>query len=543
MLRHPVSPSVVSLWLVLHAAAAYSIATDADLNRVAHWVRLVEELRGTDLARVSAATNTEEQIAIHDRMQALAGAIEHYAQHPDEASQDAIEHHLVWLEQRPDVPRVVRTVRERFSQPNLLIHVSGSVLRELIERNVSVSTPVNAIILCTHVRGTANTAGRTSVRLIPDETRAALDIQYEGQSLARSVGFDRHVRTNSVSTTTFQAAARVIMDADGIRAAPASCTATTEIRVTHVTARPQGILANIIPEPIIVRRAWDEIDRNRQLRQSVSARYAESKINQYIDQEVGRLVRLLNVQYADQVATPLRGMDLFPRHLALQSMHDHIQAAALVCRPGQLAASEPPPSLADDSDLVICIHQSALTNLGSALLAGKTVCQTQLSSLSHTLLGNAKPPADARGWQAYSITFDKEKPLSIHVDNGQLAITLRGNQCTFAGHEHGPMNFVIGYQLDRTVLRAQATRVETPTSSPAGSAYLGIGSAVLPHLIDSIIRRDLDPDAILAGMRLPSMGQTTDGRLPITHVYADDGWLRIAFGRASPRPSASVASR
>lgn len=543
MLRLHVSRSVLSLWLVLHAAAACSIATDADLNRVAHWVRLVEELRGTELARVSPATNTEEKSAIQERIEALAGALERYAQHPDEASQDAIEHHLVWLEQRPDMPRVVGTVRERFSQPNLLVYVSGSILGDLIERNVSVRTPVNAIILCTHVRGTANTAGRTSVQLIPDESHAALDIQYEGQSFTRSVGFDRHVRTNSVSTTKFQAAARVIMDADGIRAAPATCTATTEIRVTHVTARPQGILANLIPEPIIVRRAWREIDENRQLRQFVSARYAESKINQYIDKEVGRLVRLLNVQYADQVAMPLRRMDLFPRHLSLQSMHNQIQAAALIGRPGQLAASEPPPSLADDSDLVICIHQSALTNLGSALLAGKTICQTQLSSLSNTLLGVAKPPADARAWQAYSITFDKKKPLSMHVDNGQLAITLRGNQCTFAGHDHGPMNFVLGYQLDRTVLRAQATRVETPTSSHAGPAYLRMGTAVLPRLIDALIRRDLDPDAILAGMKLPSMGESADGRLPITHVYADDGWLRITFERARPRPPHSVASR
>ena len=134
------------------------------------------------------------------------------------------------------------------SPSNLVVlRLSEDLFTSLIDRDVDELTAVSEVILGTPVTGQARTVARPIVDLVPDDSRAAMEVVLEGTTVSRTVGRNRSAIIHSRCTTWFRATKQVVYEPGrGFRAQPAVVTARTELVTEGVGSTRRRLMGRLV---------------------------------------------------------------------------------------------------------------------------------------------------------------------------------------------------------------------------------------------------------------------------------------------------------
>jgi len=238
------------------------------------------------------------------------------------------------------------------------VQISRNAMNRFLAQPMTRHSAVNDTIVGTPVRGTAQTAGRLDLHLVSADTRAVVDLRFNGRVRSRTIGFGGPVRVHCSSTTRFEAVKRVVLDEDGIELMPARARAETSIAIEGVTTdlpRLRGRIARRIgSQQAAAKRAAAEVE---------SARKAEEQIARELDEEVFRQLRKGHGKLLQSLAAlPIDRSKLDTRlQFATSGEYLHVTLHRVNGRPSRVLP--PKPGELGSPELVVHLHSSLVNHV------------------------------------------------------------------------------------------------------------------------------------------------------------------------------------
>ena len=324
---------------------------------------------------------------------------------------------VAWLEAlSPEGAAIARSVRSGYCRQNAMAQVSGRFVNSLLEQKVEERQFLTDIILGTYTHGPAFTTGQVSFGIVPDPSRASLEVRLQGLTNCPSnVAQRRQVKIYSSATTTIAANKRVQLSDQGLTLFPAAAWCSTSARITGVTAGSRFV------ERIAMRRAGKMLPDA----EAEGARKAEAHSSAKLDERADAALGGINDMYRGQIIAPLLRQDACPL-LKFWTDAQHLRLAVSQHNGQQLAPASSPPQIPASRDLAIAAHESMIENFCQSMLGGVTARDQAFLDMLNLLAGS--PPRAL--WVhdravRWSVTFDDERPIGARFRDGRLALTLR----------------------------------------------------------------------------------------------------------------------
>jgi hypothetical protein len=237
--------------------------------------------------------------AVPSRLTALLLLLKEYAHHPEPRLADAIGDNLQWLARVPDAEPMVTAVRQYYGQPNIWIDISEAALVQAVESAIDREAAVSDQILGTAITGRARTRATTRLAVVPHREQARMTLTVTGTIDSQTVGSNGPARIHNRSLVRFRAEKKIVLDALGMRASPAVCTAETNTYAAEPTAVVPGVRGWVVR-----RVAARRVRRLRGQADEIASRHAERRIATLIDREADEQLREISQLAID----PLMGL-------------------------------------------------------------------------------------------------------------------------------------------------------------------------------------------------------------------------------------------
>ena len=210
-----------------------------------------------------------------------------------------------------------------------------------------------------------------------------------------------------------------------------------------------------------------------------------------------------------------------------------------------------PPSVIDDHDIALRLHESAINNLADAMLSGVTLkekeVQDQVIEWRGELPESLKSEQDKDPW---SITFAKSHPVTVKFSDEGVQITVRGHRYTSGEREFQAMNVTANYKIKPYEKSFRLVRDEELRIVPPGRTQLSVNQISLKTLLQKkfgkLFEPELKTDTLKFSGQLEKAGPLTLKQVQTSERLAgrglSDGGARR---RQSPRkrsPNANQAA-
>ena len=367
--------------------------------------------------------------SVRDAYRARIARIEQQlAQLPSQTDDAAIAElleELAWLEDLGVTRNVPQRARARFRQHNLLVDISDHVVQTAL---TDESTDSSFNDLCFHrayVRGIAHSCVRTTPVLVPCTTGAAIELRMQGRSTSNTVGTKRKVDVCNYVVTDLYGCKRLCLTDTGLSAGPTHADAPSKQYI-------QGVRVNRrCGRRLISRLAVRQTKRLQAEAECVARCIARNKFIRRVDQELATRLADANRQLDEQEAR-LRDEGLYPQSLNLSSTSHRIYLSALQAAAGRFGAWNPPPAQPGSSEINVRVHQSVMGNVLAQRFGGQRFDQDSIVELIKEA-GLEVPPELASGNdgeepEAWSITLDKQMPISVAFADGMVTVAIRGTR-------------------------------------------------------------------------------------------------------------------
>jgi hypothetical protein len=466
------------------------------------------------------------------RLDTLAADLERFAAEPTDAGAVAIGSAIGALEELQQAPQVVRAVRHHLSRPNLLLRVSEEVTTAGMTGPVDDIRPIRDNILKTDIRGTGHTKGQTTAKLVPDSKRATVDTFLKATAKSTAVGENGPVCIYSHATSRIEGSKRVWVDATGLSTRPAVSHATTSTVIDDICAR-RGC-------KLVERFAWNRACKQKGLAECIASRHTEQKVNRQIDAEAAVSLTKANEAFQKRFRKPLCDFKLFPQTLTFSTTKDALHVASLTADAAQLAATSPPPPLAEPAPaLTLHLHQSTLNNMAATALAGMVLREERMQDIMLEVLDEVPDQFLADDEQApWAIRFGKTLPLEVAFADDGFRVVLRGESFMRGKTPHPGMNIAARYKFVQSPAGYKAVRepleVFPPGFDPKGKESLSPGEVTVQTLLTNRFNRIFKRELPLDGFVLPGKWEKL-GTLRPVEVVSRNGWLAVAWKRVPPR--------
>ncbi len=498
------------------------------------WFVDVQKTLQNYLSTSFAAKNPQAfRTYFEEKLGKLAGSLQRYVSKPTTEDAAVISESLSSLEEAHQVPALVQAIQHYYAQPNVVGQMSAAVVGAGIVEAVDDTQSIRDCILGTDVYGTAHTVGQTSVELQPDPDRGLLDTFFFGTTHSSNVGYHGPVTVYSTATTRLAACKRLWIDVDGLSAYPGVSQALTNVQICDIQSNKDRRL--------IERMAWKRAGQQQSEAEETASRHAEARLNARVDQQAADPLERANRAYVDKFYRPFTERKLFPQMLRFSTTPQAISVTGLQGGGGKLAAPAAPPPVVEGADMSLRLHESAVNNLAFDGLAGRIVHEDKVQAMVTDTLGHLpeKMKGDEDG-QPWAITFAPRQPISVTFADDGFKITIRG-----AEFQKGPdvaknMNISAAYKIEKTpqsfkLVRQGKVQV-TPTTEKKSTAQITVG-VLLEKRFAKIFEAEIPGE----GFELPGRWKAAGKLLPI-QVVCRDGWLTLAWKRASAEAKVAAAS-
>jgi hypothetical protein len=379
--------------------------------------RLVASIRFRDPEK-SINTLTRQLGSLADRIRQL----------DDRPSADdiaAISAMLDILSTSGQATNVVQSLRNTFSRPNVAVLVGEQLVQTVVSQNVNESRPVNDCILGTRIIGTATMNGQVSATLMPSTGAARINVALTGTVYSNNIGHNGPVRVRTSGVGQVFASRAMSINESGIDLDP-----------VYVEARMQNQINSIEPKPWLGRRLIKKIARKKAAQQKPQTdRIANFKFRTQVTEQ---FTTQTNEQAATgipdfmQDARPvLKRLSLVEPTRLWGSTENAIFIDATMRRSDQMTTVVSRPRITGVFAVAVQIHESAINNAATPILAGRTVNEQQLAELIEAT-GRELPIGDSDsedGEQSpFEITFSRLRPVIFEARDQLIRVGVRGTR-------------------------------------------------------------------------------------------------------------------
>jgi len=507
--------------------------------RLLAFTQLAEAARNKTLE----ADYTKHLNQLADTIDAVGGK----APTPEQA--DAIAADLAWLEASGQTPDVVEQLAGRYSQPNLLVDVSESLVEESLGRSVDQTEPVIDCILGTSIRGTGRTIGQVSVELIPNTDQAQLQTHLNGVNFSRTVGTNRSALIYSRGQTTLHGTSTLFVNDQGLTAGPVQAQASVRNQITGFGSTRGGLLGNIVKK-IAAKKA----PKQQGEAQQIAAAHARTKLARSMQRQIVELVGDANAEIEGKFRKPLLRFGQYPAQLNYATTDDAIIIRARQTTRGRLAAPGSAPQLAVGAPISVRLHQSLITNSTQGMLAGRKFDQQRIQLLAESLLGEVPERLQPKpGEEPFSITFADVNPVSLSFADDSATFTIRGKAFTSGDKTYDGMNITGVYKLSSDGHGLKAVRqgdfdIVPPDFKRGSGQRLNTRQIVLKRILTEKFGKAFPVEIVREGTAVQDE-QSDFGTMYVSSLRADGDWLVLGVKReptgpatTTPRPTAPVSA-
>ena len=463
-----------------------------------------------------------------DTIDAVAGK----APTPEQA--DAIAADLAWLEASGQATDIVEKLGARYSQPNLLVDVSETLVEESLGRSVDQTEPVVDCILGTSIRGSGRTIGQVSVELIPNTDQAQLQTQLHGVNYSRTVGTNRSALIYSRGQTTLHGTSTLFVSDQGLTTGPVQAQASVRNQITGFGSTRGGLLGNIVKK-IAAKKA----PKQQGQAQQIAAAHARTKLAGSMQRQIVELVGDANAEIENKFRKPLLRFGQYPAQLQYATTDDAIIIRARQTTRGRLAAPGSAPEAAVGSPISVRLHQSLITNSTQGMLAGRKFDQQRIQLLAESLLGEVPERLQPKpGEEPFSITFADTNPVSLSFADDSATFTIRGKAFTSGDKSYDGMNITGVYKLSSDGHGLKAVRqgdfdIVPPDFKRGSGQRLNTRQIVLKRILTEKFGKAFPAEIVRDGTAVKDE-QSDLGTMYVSSLRADGDWLVLGVNREAP---------
>lgn len=438
---------------------------------------------------------------------------------------------LGWLERAGQAPQIVSAMRDRFHRPNVFAQASQSLVEAVFDDPVAkakLNEPRGNSdnILGTSIHGTVYPNLRMSVLLVPDDERAAINVQINGAAASSNVGYNGPVTVWTNGYTSIAASKYIYFDADGLTTSGTGASCATSSTIQSIQARCR----------LIEKMAWKRAGKQQGEAEAIASQHAQAKISGQVDSEMNHRLAEANQKYNDNFRNRLVRRDSLPRVFDVSSTADAIVIEVMHATPNQLTTATEPPQLSGKHDLALRLHETGVVNFGESLLGGETLTDERLVELLEE--AKAEIPEELKITEdkdPWSITFSYVQPVSAEFAGNTVKISIRGRQ--FRGGDtvvRAEMRISAVYNLEKAGSGSKLTRQGEVTAEYVNlTQRQSIGQTAMKELMRKKFSALFKPEITSDGLKLPDRLKGV-GKLQLQQLNADQGWLTLGWTQGEP---------
>ena len=482
--------------------------------------KLDKQLRRWAAAPVEAGPpEGEELLALLERFEANGRADDarRLAEFHDELSRSAV----------PADNELGRRLESHYRNANLRIVLSAQLINRLLPEQKTMEAPVNDTILGTPIRGRSTTSTQLNVRLLPNQRTWQLTLEAAGSVDSQTSSTYGPVTFMNQGAAQYCVRKRILVDAAGIHAEPATAAADSNSSVAGIRTDFDSIplVRSIVRNYALSQREHKEAEANQE---------AEAKIRQTacsrVDSQIEPRLAQVEQNFRDRLLAPLEKLELKPAIETLETTDTRLTVRSRLAGGDQLAAHTPRPEAPSDSLASMQMNESAVNNLLDHLdLAGRTFTLPELHRHLNEKLSNAGKPLPQDLPEGVEVTFAKTEPLRIQCEQGRIELVLNIAEIRQGKRRWHDFEVRAGYRPEARGLSADFQR---DGSIELGGQYKGKTEVALRGIFSKVLSRErkisLLPSAVADDPRMAN--------LQVTQLVVEDGWIGLAIG-----PTTTVA--
>lgn len=262
-------------------------------------------------------------------------------------------------------------LNETFANPNVVLLVDESLIQQAVMKPVLQQRAVNECLLGTRLIGTAVLRGEVSADLQPSAGNLVIDLQLRGTMESRNTGYNGPVRVQAVGDGNVGATRRMWLTENGIELAPTTATATLKSQICKIE-HPWKLVRRIA-----AKRAADQ----KPLADAISRQRLENRIRNEFTQQTDGVFGPGDGRRLRQALKLFRRINLTPPERQLSCDGQTVRFALRQREAGQIGAAPPAPAVPSSQVVTVQVYESAINNLGTQLLAGRTLSRAEVELL------------------------------------------------------------------------------------------------------------------------------------------------------------------
>lgn len=417
-----------------------------------------------------------------------------------------------------DVSLFDATLRS-FRHNNVHVMVGESLVRRIIDRAVQEQTPIRDCILGTRLIGDASLTGSVTANLQPSIGSIRIELALTGTVSSRNTGFNGPVRLLTSSMGQVHSTKRLTITESGIQLEPAVTSASLDSRIDAIQHRLKLVRRIAKKKAAEQKPAADRIARAKLIQ----------RVSESFEEQVASTTSLPTPDLLGEIRPILRRLDLREPPRSISSTSQSIHLHALLRDKAQLGADRPAPGVPTDLDAAIQIHESVINNTIGAVLAGRTMTQSDLQQLARRA---GMTPVASEDQKSFEIDFDAIRPVIFEARDGNLRFGIRGTRFSQGKRQlKRSLEIVANYQpirtMDGQVLleRIGDTKIDFPGRKRLTVAESGLRGAIKNGFAGAFPKLLLDqPLTIPTTVKAEALrGQTYRA----IYFDAQNGWLTL----------------
>ncbi|MDB4810082.1 hypothetical protein OAH34_02680 [bacterium] len=461
---------------------------------------------------------------IEAQLSALAKIIDMADEVPSPDHFSAISLRVALLNSAGQAPGLVDSVREVFGQSNVAIKVSAEMIDQVLGREVSRTLPVKDVILGTRLTGTAVMNGNVGGKLIPSGSDAKIELSLKGTVDTKNDGVNGPIRLKSVSKGTVSLTRLLTVSADGIEFGKTESEVSISTSITDMKANSD----------LALRVGRKQAAKKKPQADRIAKEKLRTRVTEQFESEMEDIEANASSKLLDQAKPILERLSLTPPSQVWRSSADQLAVDVNFRAEDQLSSVIGPTVFQSTSLFSIQVHESAIENAFTVMLAGRTLDEERLNELMDSA-GAPKPEKPEEEEDApFEISFSRSRPVIFEARDGLLRVGLRGTR--FAQGDRNPLNkameitstyeVVIDDKSGAVLKRVGEVEVDFPRER------LSLRDAGLKPIIQKEFSAIFPENILDQSIQIAEDAEmeTLRGReFRAKEILVTDGWLSIAF--------------
>lgn len=421
--------------------------------------------------------------------------------------------------------------------PNFLVDVSAHLIDKVVGQKIDRIEPYEDAIQNIPVTGTRRTVGAVRPELVPDASRAHVELVLSATNCSRDVGAGPCVWIHTTSMVPFEIRQPVVLDTQGFRICPGPARVQVNVNLLGIVTDSGET------DTFITRLARFNFDMSRKDGEAEVAYKTARQATCRLREELAPTLSAGNEYYA-------HGLDLIKKsgltleHLQFSTTAAFLQVRARIATPAG-PRPQAPQELPENAAFGLRIHQSMLNQLHTALLGGKTFTPAELrrraQSMSGILFRDPRPKQEqlesarlvdkfltSGDLKSVTVTLPERDPVHVAFAAQSFTTTLHISKVHQDGKVYSGTKIAGDYKVVNTREGVEVIRQGDPRILPAD------GAGKLDPLPPSLAV----PMAVLAGAILQERLVLADPPLPpgvsrlgnfIPQASTGNGWALLSW--------------